>query len=307
MRIGLTGGTGFIGQYLVRDYSNKHDFVVPFRTYRNYFEKKDAVRYIESDYSVSSLEQIFAECNAIIHLAGQKDLKKQVDCIEDIRLGFNVFEAGRVLEIPNIINLSTRAVWGNREHGIDYAIDEKGNPRPDSLYGLAKMNVEMLASYYNYNHNLHIKTYRVGEICGLDLSRGMTHVFWRKMLSSSIENKALPIYGSGSGGRDLIYVKDVTRALISGLEHGSEDGLFNIGRGSIITNLEIANVFCKVFSNHAGIQLYPELEDGGTDWYLRVEKAKNILDFQSEYDVVRIVEDIKEEYVKFESNYEEGL
>ena len=42
-----------------------------------------------------------------------------------------------------------------------------------------------------------------------------------------------------------------------------------------------------------------EKDDGGTKWHLDVQKAKQILDYETRYDLKSMVEDIKVEYLKF--------
>lgn len=298
MRIGLTGGSGFVGQYFIRDYSSDYEIIAPIRGYRKDLQKVDAVIYLESDYSVDSLKQSFGGCDAVIHLAGKKDLFTQIDYIENIKLGSNVFEACKELNIKNIINVSSRAVFGNEHFEMGDLVDENQMPQPDNLYGLSKLNIEILAEFYNKNYNMFIKSYRMGEICGLNFKYGMSHIFWEILLKMSNEKKALPIYGTGAGGRDLIYVKDVVRALVFGIEKKEISGIFHIGRGSMVTNLEIAKEFCTIFSNKSGIQLYPEKSDGGTKWCLDVKKAQNILKYQTRYDLKHMIRDIKMEYEK---------
>lgn len=63
----------------------------------------------------------------------------------------------------------------------------------------------------------------------------------------SVANQPIPIYGTGAGGRDLIYIKDVIRALDVGLKAKDVSGIFHIGRGAVLTNLEIAQEFCRIF------------------------------------------------------------
>lgn len=41
MRVGVTGGTGFIGQYLIRDYGEEYDFIVPVRNWNMALEQNN--------------------------------------------------------------------------------------------------------------------------------------------------------------------------------------------------------------------------------------------------------------------------
>ena len=60
--------------------------------------------------------------------------------------------------------------------------------------------------------------------------------------------------------------------------------------------MEIAEAFCEVFKNQGGIELHPEKEEGGTSKCLSIEKAKKELEFEADYGLFEMVEDIKREY-----------
>lgn len=298
MRVGVTGGTGFIGQYLIRDYGENYDFVIPVRDKSRTAKAKIDERFVESDYTVDSLKRILQGCDAVIHLAGKcmhnsSQSIRMEDYLITVMMSACVFEACRENEIKNIINASSRAVWSEQTE-LD-TLNETGFPRPGNGYGVSKLCGEVLAEFYNDIYGMKIKSYRIGEVCGLDLSRGMLNPFWKVLLDASLYGKTIPIYGKGLGGRDMIYVKDVTRALIEGLDKDTK-GIYNIGSGQITTNIEIADAFCKIFKNEGGIELYPKKEDGGTTKCMSVEKAKQELGFEATYDLLQIVEDIKREY-----------
>lgn len=300
MRVGVTGGTGFIGQYLIRDYGEAFDFVVPIRDKSKIIEGVIGTQFVESDYTVDSLKNVLQDCDAVIHLAAKgmpknRNSLKMEDYLPNVMASACIFEACKEVGITNIINASSKAVWGEQvEPDLLY---ENETPRPGDEYGVSKLCSEILAEFYIDRYGMKVKSYRMGEVCGLDLSRGMMNLFWSVLLDASVNGKPIPIYGQGIGGRDLIYVKDVTRALVAGLDK-DVSGIYNIGSGQIITNMEIAEAFCKVFQNEGGIELYPEKEEWGTKKCLNVEKAKKELGFEAKYDLFRIVEDIKEEYYK---------
>lgn len=298
MRVGVTGGTGFIGQYLIRDYGESYDFVVPVRDKSISNKVKEDKRFVECDYTVDGLKKVLDGCDAVIHLAGKcmhensKTIKMQ-DYLPTIIVSSNVFEACREIEIKNIVYASSRAVWS--EQAEPDVLNESESPRPGNEYGVSKLCGEVLAEFYNDNYGMKIKSYRIVEVCGLNLSQGMLNPFWKVLLTASVEKRVIPIYGIGIAGRDLIYVKDVTRALIVGLDKDVK-GIYNIGCGRITTNMEIAEAFCKIFKNEGGIELHPEKKEGGTTKCLDVEKAKRELGFEAGYDLLHIVDDIKKEY-----------
>lgn len=300
MRVGVTGGTGFIGQYLLRDYGKDYDFVVPVRDKSRIVREGMSVQFVESDYTVDSLKNVFKDCEAVIHLAAKgmpknRNPLKLEDYIPNVVVSASIFEACKEIGITNIIYASSKAVWGNQVSAD--VLRENETTAPEDEYGVSKLCGEVFAEFYNDNYGMKIKSYRMGEICGIDLSRGMLNPFWSILLNASVNGRPIPIYGKGIGGRDLIYVKDVARALVTGL-HRDTKGIYNIGSNRITTNMEIAEAFCSVFDNKSGIKLYPEKEEWGTIKCLNAEKAIQELGFEDHYDLLQIVEDIKEEYYK---------
>lgn len=301
MRVGITGGTGFIGQYLIRDYGENYDFVIPVRNRSNVRKEWADERFVECDYTVDSLKRVLEGCEAVIHLAAKgmpknRNPLKMEDYLPNIMTSAAVFEACKEIGIKNTISASSKAVWGDQVEAN--LLNEKEMPRPGDEYGVSKLCGEVLAAFYNDAYGMKIKILRMAEVCGLDLSRGMLNPFWSVLLNASLERRPIPIYGRGIGGRDLIYVKDVTRAFILALNKNVE-GIYNIGSGQITTNMEIAEAFCKIFGNEGGIELHPQKEEWGTTKCLGVEKAKQELGFEASYDLLRIVEDIKREYDRY--------
>ncbi len=298
MRVGVTGGNGFIGQYLIRDYGKDYDFVVPIRDKSNINKEVTCARFVESDYTVDSLKNVLKDCDAVIHLAAKgmpknRNPLKLEDYLPNVTVTASVFEACKEIGITNIVSTSSKAVWGGQV--VSDWLNENEVPRPGDEYGVSKLCGEVLAEFYSDRYGMKIKNYRMGEVCGLDLSRGMLNPFWSVLLNASVNGKPIPIYGRGTGGRDLIYVKDVTRALALGLDKDT-NGIYNIGSGQISTNMEIAEAFCRVFNNEGGIELHPEKEEWGTTKCLSIEKAKRELGFEASYGLLQIVEDIKKEY-----------
>ena len=303
MRVGVTGGTGFIGQYLIRDYGDKYDFIIPVRNKNTVQKNYEYGTYVESDFSVDSLKKIFDGCDAVIHMAAKVMPKKKevlcmADYMENILCTANVLEACKELGIAKVVCTSTKSVLGTANASEKKILTEADEPAPDDEYGVSKACVETLADFYHKKYGMNIILYRMSEVCGMDLTRGMLNPFWAAVLNAVTEKRAVPIYGKGIGGRDLIYVKDVTRALVMALEKNNT-GIFHIGSGVITTNIEIARAFCDVFGSDAGVELHPDKPEWGTSECLGVEKAKHILGFETGYHIRDIVEDIKQEYIKF--------
>lgn len=297
MKIGITGGTGFIGQYLIREYSDRYEFIVTTR--KDDVKSSDNVRYVKTTYNIDELENIFSGCDAVVHLCGDvihgMEYSMNVEpCLTNISLASNVFEICRKLQIKNVINASSVAVYDQID---EKPISESGYCQPNSIYGVSKVAIEKIAEIYNRRYNMKIKSLRFGQ--GLGISDIMyKKQFWTILLQKCIEKKPITLYGKGITGRDVIYVKDMARAIDCAIMHPEQKGVFNIGTGVISSNEDIAKAYCKAFDNDAGIEYRLDYEESGIRTCMDCYKAYKYLDFVAAYNLNETAIDICEEYKK---------
>lgn len=295
MKIGVTGGTGFIGQYLIRDYSDRYEFIVTTR--KDDVKSSDNVRYVKTTYNIDELENIFSGCDAVVHLCGDvihgMEYSMNVEpCLTNISLASNVFDICRKLQIKNVINASSVAVYDQIDEN---PISESGVCQPNSIYGVSKVAIEKIAEIYNRRYNMKIKSLRFGQ--GLGISDIMYEKqFWTILLQKCIEKKPITLYGKGITGRDVIYVKDMARAIDCAIMHPEQKGVFNIGTGVVSSNEDIAKAYCQAFDNNAGIEYRLDYEESGIRTCMNCMKAKEHLGFTATYNLVAMLKDMSDEY-----------
>jgi dTDP-glucose 4,6-dehydratase len=61
------------------------------------------------------------------------------------------------------------------------------------------------------------------------------------------QNKKIPIHGDGSYVRDWIYVKDNVDALLTLIDSGAKNGIYNIAADNYLTNLQVAETVLSWF------------------------------------------------------------
>lgn len=302
MKVGLTGGTGFIGQYLINEYGSEMEFVVPTRrTEFQYLENNVAYIHIESE---DDFCRVFSGCEAVIHLAGHvmhgMDTNLKVDdYVDNISLSERVFAACHELEIHNVINASSVAVYDQID---ETPVKEDGVCQPNSIYGVMKIAVEKIAEIYNRRFDMNIKTLRLAQ--GVGVQKNMDeHSFWTLLIQNSYLGKDIPLYGEGITGRDIIYVKDMAYAIACAVGKPHVKGVFNIGTGKITSNAELAYAFGKGFGKGSGIE-YIDKPESGIRTCMDISRAEQILGFAPRYHLAAMVADIKYEYQKMmgESN-----
>ena len=291
MDIGITGGTGFIGQCLLKQYSNRHRFkVLCIEDDTNSFYSHPNVTYTHSDFSREELGSLLKDCDAVVHLAGilsDKEREKSIANFQGgVSLSENIFLAAADAGITNIVNISSRTVY-DQKGPSPHREDEL--PDPLNLYAVSKLTVEHMARLYNKRYGLRIKTLRFAQVYG-HMGRGgyMMEVFRKNCVEK------IPIKVFDNQGKELLYVKDAASAVIAACDHSDVSGVFNIGTGVFITNREIAETFCRVYDNHAGIIYSGEPDDKTIENYMDVTRAQEELGFKAAYDLRSALLDMKE-------------
>jgi len=66
------------------------------------------------------------------------------------------------------------------------------------------------------------------------------------VIIAALEGRPIPVYGKGLNVRDWLYVYDHVEALALVLEKGKPGGVYNIGAGTDITNIEMVRALCRL-------------------------------------------------------------
>lgn len=154
MKVLITGGTGFIGGYVVNAIKESHEIRI--FTEGNEKSTNDGIEYFRGDIrKLDDLEKAANGYDAIIHLAGgHADVPHTPDAMEKNALGtFNVMEAAARNGVRKIVHASSDSTLGfifrEREFSLDYfPVDEKHSLNPQDAYGLSKALGEEICRCY---------------------------------------------------------------------------------------------------------------------------------------------------------------
>ncbi|WP_301920977.1 NAD-dependent epimerase/dehydratase family protein [Ferruginibacter sp.] len=239
MKVLVTGGTGFIGSFVVEALlQDGHEVLVVAngRQLPAYLEMlTNQITYYQGDFGETDiLEKALPGCDAVIHLAWST-VPKQTK-------GATAFEFSS--NIPGNINLIEKCIdfkvdkfifisSGGTVYGMpdQIPLTELHGLNPISNYGLGKLTMEKLLHLYNYTHNIKYTILRVsnayGERQNLYKNQGVIGVW----LKNIVQKKKIEIWGDGSVVRDYVYVKDVAAAVLNALAQIKNTSIYNIGGG----------------------------------------------------------------------------
>ena len=226
MRVLVTGSAGFIGTNVVHYLKSKEVNVYGIDILEEGSNKVDIKDY-------SALKEAFERSKPefVIHLAANAYPQKcEVDC--DACFATNVNGTYNVAKLAKeygskIIFASTAAVYGKAEV---MPTPVKSKTKPINLYGLTKLIDESIVKYYAPENHTIFRIFNVyGEYC--DRSYVIPDTIRKLML----EERPVPMMGTGSEERDFIYIGDVNNAFYMAITSGSRSGTYNLGTGSVIS------------------------------------------------------------------------
>jgi UDP-glucose 4-epimerase len=188
MSVLVTGGTGYVGAYVVRHLVGEGREVVVYDRYpaRERIAGIDGVTLVEGDVLdlaaiVETMER--HEVDGVVHLAGVPGAvlpERTVEYTQVMCTGTaNVFEAARRLGVRRVVNASSVAVFGFDRSDAPPA-DEDAPTRPTDLYGSCKLWSEGLARVLNERGGMEIlslricASYGIGRLGRASLQAGLT-------------------------------------------------------------------------------------------------------------------------------------
>ncbi len=277
-RIGLVGGSGFVGNSFNGMYKDKFELVD--------ISRKNGV---VTEYCEKELENALLGCDSVVILAAKKVSQTETQSMElyedNVAVVKNALKACSKLGIRNIVFTSTRCVYANNQ---SVPISEDGVIRPINYYGVSKHTAEELCEYYNDNFDMNVKILRLAQVIGKDKNGYMID----KFIDSALQGTSLTVYGKSIGKRDYIYIKDVCRAIYLSLHNFAKSGVYNIGSGVGVSSKELAQAIINATGSASEITMIADKPEDTSVTYLNVSKAKSELGFSCEYTLEEAIDDL---------------
>ena len=269
MKLGVTGGAGFIGSNIVKLLvKQNHDVTVIDNLYRgkleNLKEVEEKITFSKTDIlEYNKLKNEMKNLDGVFHEAALTSVPESFTKTDEYNR-VNIVGTENVFKIANELNFkviyaSSSSIYGNPK-GIP--INETFERKPINPYGVTKLEDELLAEKY---HNLGLKIIGLryfnvyGKGQNLDYAGVITKFLDRLKL-----NQSPIIFGDGKQVRDFIFVGDVAQANLKAFESKTDFGFFNVGTGIGTTINQLVKLMIKMYGSNRE-PIYESLPDGDVE------------------------------------------
>jgi UDP-glucose 4-epimerase len=253
MKIGITGGQGFIGTHIRNELLRKRHSVVVFDRHNHLDGTPEGVEFFQGDVrDATAVVEMAAHVDGILHLAAvlgtQETIQNPRPSAETNILGsLNVFEAANQYNLP--VGYAGVGNYWMRDHGT-------------GAYTISKTAAEDFTRMFNKYRGGKITTirpvnaYGPGQSIAAPYGPSKVRKIMPAFICRALTGAPLEVYGDGTQVSDCVYVEDVARVFVGALEHtacyGPLEVPVGVGPAQSITVNDVARKVAGVVSVRMG-------------------------------------------------------
>ncbi len=261
MTIIVTGGAGFIGSnfifYMLEKYPDyciicldKLTYADNLSTLKNVMDNP-GFRFVRADTcDRETVFRLFEEehPDIVVNFAAESHVDRSIEnpgvFLQTNIIGTQVLmDACRKYGIARYHQVSTDEVYGDLPlDRPDLFFTEETPIRTSSPYSISKAGADLLVLAYHRTFGLPVTISRCSNNYG-------PYQFPEKliplMIANAVNDKPLPVYGTGENIRDWLYVTDLCKAIDLIIHKGRVGEVYNIGGHNEMANIDIVRIICR--------------------------------------------------------------
>lgn len=247
MKVGVFGGSGFLGSYVVGELIRREYDVVVLDIYKSEYVDQAIFEKIDI-LDKESLSEIFTkhEFDVVYNLAGFANLDKAINFpVRTFEL--NVMGNLNILE-ESVKHKIKRYVFASSA----YAMSNKG-----SFYGISKLSSEKVIEEYQKRYDLDFTILRYGSVYS---EREFENNYIYNLVSKALQEKVINHNGDGEEVREYIHALDAAKLSVNVIEKEHYKNTHLILTG--VERLKRVELF-KMIQEIVGGDLVIRLENNG--------------------------------------------
>lgn len=261
MTVLITGGAGFIGAnfifYWLKSHAGDRVICVDKLTYAGNLStlapalECPEFRFVRADIcDREAMDRLFKQehPDAVVNFAAESHVDRSIEGPE-VFLRTNVMGTASLLdtcrkyETPRFHQVSTDEVYGDLPLGRpDLLFTEETPLRASSPYSASKASADLLTLAYGRTYGLMVTVSRCSNNYG---PWQFPEKLIPLMIAKALQDKPLPVYGTGKNVRDWLYVEDHCKAIGLILQKGKSGEVYNIGGNHEMENIALVRRICQ--------------------------------------------------------------
>jgi len=329
----VTGGAGFIGSnfaiYLAEKYPDYQLIVLDALTYAGNPDNlkslagKKNYRFVHGDIrDPKVVDELMSVCDSVVHFAAETHVDRSiVDAgsfiTTDVYGTYVLLEAAKKYGIKKFVHISTDEVYGEAPGRPS---EEEDALYPKSPYAASKAGADRLVYSYFTTYGMPIVISRCANNYGpYQYPEKLIPLF----VSNAIEDKLLPVYGSGKNTRTWIHALDHCSAIdvLLHCDDSFNGQAFNISSKEEFSVLDIAAVILDSLGKPKSLLKYVEDRPGHVvrhavdpskiekklGWTSKIKFSDGIRDtikwYKDNQDWWKKIKDKQKDYIEFQKKW----
>jgi UDP-glucose 4-epimerase len=258
MNVLLSGGSGYIGNYVVEELLSANHRVGVISRAENQFTEayKNRVDFYQQEITVPFSFKPILPYDIFIHLAAANDVDSvnPTNALLASSLGTRfALDFSRKNQIKKFIYISTFQVMGD----VGGYMEENTYPKPLNDYGITHFFAEQYVEMYRRNGFLDSIILRPTNIYGAPMFKSTDR--WTLVplcfCKEAFEKQEINLMSSGRQVRDFINLQDLVKLTLLYCEAFDEykNNIVNVSSGNKFTILEIATSVKNIYENSFGV------------------------------------------------------
>lgn len=286
MRIVVTGGTGFLGKHVVKEFQKSGAEVYGLSSDQYDLRQKANIQRMLKGYLPDVIVHLAAHVGGI----GLNQAKPAELFLDNALMGILLMDEAYRYGVKKFVQIGTICSYPNLTP-VPFKEEDIWNGYPEETnapYGLAKKMLlvqgQAYRKQYGFNviHLLPVNLYGPGDNFNLTTSHVIPALIQKFDEAVREDKTEVQVWGTGNATREFLYVEDAARAIVLATKHYGKAEPINIGSGAEHTIGSLVRLIATMVGYKGKIVFDRTKPDGQPRRCLDITRAKEEFGFEAE-------------------------